>query len=428
ISYEALAINIWTCGAVFTPKRSADDVGFSLWRRLSSKKGLSTCFCWLPPPPTATASTTALHGPKPTSDTTRLSRPFNCVKRLGDSTDSDHGRSAQRDRTQPDPGLPTAPKKKEGTFSVRAPLTLAFGAPRLNTFIAGWLAQLHRSSVVRASQPPAKAGPSSAVNSPLLQCLCSKLPSRLTFFYAFLPPLYNVSYNPHPIILLGRYPTKPWPSISGPVVLFSPRKGAPTTLDFPFGEGCLPKRPFHVFCRRLRPQRRRRPPFTDRNPPQILQDEKPFACNICDYRAIRSSHLKRHMLAHTGEKPHVCDVCGYKTGYPSALKTHIRTHSGERPYACEVCGYRVSRFGDLKAHMRTHTGEKPYSCEFCEYKSGKLSNLKTHTRTHTGEKPYECDICEYSVGHCSALKRHMRKHHGIVAGSLKLMLGDGKPD
>ena len=39
------------------------------------------------------------------------------------------------------------------------------------------------------------------------------------------------------------------------------------------------------------------------------QQQKNHQCKICDRCFKYSSHLKPHILMHTGEKPHKCKVC-----------------------------------------------------------------------------------------------------------------------
>ncbi|XP_069364417.1 histone-lysine N-methyltransferase PRDM9-like [Maniola hyperantus] len=141
------------------------------------------------------------------------------------------------------------------------------------------------------------------------------------------------------------------------------------------------------------------------------QDKNVLKRSHCGYMTKIKSHLMRHLTSHTGEKPYSCNICNYKCAKSANLKSHMRTHTGEKPYSCNICNYKCAQSGHLKDHMRTHTGEKPYSCNICNYKCTRSDVLKSHMRTHTGEKPYSCNICNYKCAQSGNLKRHMKRKH-----------------
>ena len=111
------------------------------------------------------------------------------------------------------------------------------------------------------------------------------------------------------------------------------------------------------------------------------------------------------------ERPFECDLCEYKAKTKGNLTSHQIGHSKERPFECELCDYKAKHRSLLKAHSKIHTDSRPFHCDQCEYKARERSALKVHMRVHTGDRPFECDKCEYKAKDGGTLSSHKRRHN-----------------
>uniref|UniRef100_A0A6P7GMG8 Zinc finger protein 26-like isoform X5 n=1 Tax=Diabrotica virgifera virgifera TaxID=50390 RepID=A0A6P7GMG8_DIAVI len=82
---------------------------------------------------------------------------------------------------------------------------------------------------------------------------------------------------------------------------------------------------------------------------------KPFTCEICTKHFSHRSHLKVHMMTHTGEKLFACEMCAKRFTYSSSLKIHMKKHTGENLFTCDACTKQFTRGCYLKvSYLKIH--------------------------------------------------------------------------
>ena len=141
------------------------------------------------------------------------------------------------------------------------------------------------------------------------------------------------------------------------------------------------------------------------------------ACQFCDYKTQKSSHLKRHELTHTGKK-YKCHDCPKSFNEITKLRTHQNSkHQGQARYKCDKCSRTFSSKGGIMYHQQTkHNNSYKYKCETCDKGFNTIQHYLGHKNTHTGIRPYVCEKCNIGFSYPSVLTSHKRVCKGKVDG------------
>ncbi|GFY66353.1 probable histone-lysine N-methyltransferase PRDM7 [Trichonephila inaurata madagascariensis] len=83
-----------------------------------------------------------------------------------------------------------------------------------------------------------------------------------------------------------------------------------------------------------------------------------FKCDVCEnlFSSSRALRAPQSILPRTTW--HQCPECSYSTSLATHMRRHMLTHSGEKPHACPRCHKRFSQEENLRQHLVVHTGEK----------------------------------------------------------------------
>ncbi|XP_053308305.1 zinc finger protein 574 [Spea bombifrons] len=140
--------------------------------------------------------------------------------------------------------------------------------------------------------------------------------------------------------------------------------------------------------------------------------ERPFSCTECKKSFNSQANLLRHKLTHTGERPHKCQLCGKAFSQSSTLQQHLLVHSQAYPYKCTECGMSFHRPYRLLMHQYQHTGEYPYKCQECGLSFLLRRLLEVHQLGHRGEAPHRCTSCGTNFPTAHRLQDHQCNSSG----------------
>lgn len=87
--------------------------------------------------------------------------------------------------------------------------------------------------------------------------------------------------------------------------------------------------------------------------------KKVIKCHICDKLFMSKTDLKAHKLLHK-ERKFCCtfDGCTKKFFQPGLLKKHIKMHNDERDFACSLCDKKFFVSYLLRRHERNFHKKK----------------------------------------------------------------------
>ena len=112
-------------------------------------------------------------------------------------------------------------------------------------------------------------------------------------------------------------------------------------------------------------------------------NERPFVCAVpeCSKSFKTAAALREHRRVHIpiDQLPHwICEYCDKKFPSTTTLREHIRIHTGEKPYACDLCDYRCTLNGNLRKHKKNvHKVKLTTKREMCGRYANDINKIRT---------------------------------------------------
>ncbi|KAH9386245.1 uncharacterized protein NEMAJ01_1141 [Nematocida major] len=167
------------------------------------------------------------------------------------------------------------------------------------------------------------------------------------------------------------------------------------------------------------------------------EKKRPFACEKCEARYYKKSHLKVHVQrAHIGGEQRECSSCGKTLASQEGLQRH-REVCG-RVFTCDVCRMQFVRARWFVAHVRLCVGKQSagesctdderekaaekrikrrksardlHRCSVCQ-KGFKLNRNRLYHEAHAHSSiRHECPSCKKTYKHKGSLTRHIETAH-----------------
>jgi len=143
----------------------------------------------------------------------------------------------------------------------------------------------------------------------------------------------------------------------------------------------------------------------------------PYLCDSCPKSFPTKTLLSNHRQEkHTAmKKQHPCRFCGKMFTTRSILRVHERGHTGEKPFACDLCEFRATSVKRVTAHKKRQHENRPKNevCEICGKGFLLRYQLKEHLNTHADVKTHPCQLCGKVLKNFNSHRRHMIRSHGV---------------
>ena len=139
------------------------------------------------------------------------------------------------------------------------------------------------------------------------------------------------------------------------------------------------------------------------------------SCDICGFRGLLQSDIKRHKEEEHEGVVHSCPHCAGTFKQKQLLNTHMKAQHGPQDFLCSQCDYTTGLLGRLGDHVKkAHSAG--YKCDVCGHIARQKHGLKNHKNSIHGNLKYHCDSegCEAEYTLKENLKNHrISKHEGI---------------